>query len=718
MMRRLGLPLVFLLTAATSAGGEFALENAAVVDLPVSGIGAMRLRVRSRLVRSEGEGLFVPALKICVDGKPLAAKPVNVGATVCDPTVQDRKASARSRFDAATGAWLVHEDSDFVPWNFPAELNARWHWYNIHVAKAEWQNEYYDLLFDLPAGARSVRLENVAAAKLVGEASVGPKPAYPVFFQRPAGEHVFRFTELRPGETGLKKLTATACRGERATLVLSVKSEVETAWTWEIDGLDGADVRPLGYTRWGEVRGDWITSNVMAFRFGADDHFDMPDRLTAEHGWTVGAGEAGSLWIMYDVPKDAPSGLLKASIRLTDRQGAKTEIPIEIDVPDFDLPETGRMYGTWATMFPWYADWPFTLRQAKDLRDHGINTVFLNGNCVGVGADGKPGVSQLEKAMKLFKEYGFNEKMFIFYMGDPVFYALNLQIQKDEVADFRAKELRQWEKEQAAEAKSDAQKEDEVEIEDLDEQMERETSNMLGGVASRTKQSELGKADYPMTNRFWRLKAKEFFLGVGKTIEKGGFTPYFMPMDEPENGYMGRFVDFARFLTEETPYRIAGNLQVPNYYRYRDLVAFNICNGLNPCAVPKDWMKENCRALYRQVRSFDNQGSRLFFGYRNDAGGLKGCWGFAYNFNNNPFWSIANPVLEKDGRCGTTTGWESVRMGIWDSRYAALLDSLAPGEGVKAVREGMGRGCSTVAEIEAIRESIIARIRELKRNRP
>ena len=125
-------------------------------------------------------------------------------------------------------------------------------------------------------------------------------------------------------------------------------------------------------------------------------------------------------------------------------------------------------------------------------------------------------------------------------------------------------------------------------------------------------------------------------------------------------------------------------------------------------------MSENCSALYRQGRSFDNQGNRLFFGFRNDAGGLKGCWGFAYNFNNNPFWSIGNPVLEKDGRCGTTTGWESVRMGIWDSRYAALLDALAPGEGTKAVVDGMRKGCSSVAEIQAIREAIIARIRELK----
>ena len=716
--------LVAACAVATAAqGGELALEGGKSVDLSVPGQGTMRLRVRARLDQEEGEGTFVPALKIAVDGKPLAAKPVNVGATVCDPTAKDRKASARPRFDAATGAWLVHEDADFIPWNFPKTLNARWHWYNTHVAKGEWQNEYYDLVFDLPAGAKGVRLENVAAAKLVGEASVGPKPAYPVFFQRPAGEHVFRFTELRPGETGLSKLTATACRGERATLVLSVKTEKATAWTWTVDGLDGADVRPLGYTKWGPARNDWITANVMAFRFGANDSFDMPDRLTCEHTWTVGANEASSLWIMYDVPADAKAGVIDVAIVLRDASGAETEIPIEIDVPDFDLPDTGRMYGTWSTSFQNVSDMQAMTLQAKDLRSHGINTLFYGGNHIGVGKGGEPGLSLFEKEIKVFKEYGFNERMFIFYIGDPLFYAINMQVQRDEVEDFRAKERKRWEKEQAAEAKADAEVDLDVAA-DLDDQLESAMKHMLDRSDSHNQASKIGKAEYALTNRFWRPKAKTFFNAVGKAIEAAGYKPYFMPMDEPENGYMKRFLEFSRFFKEETPYEIAANVLVRNYYRYRDLIGFNICNGLAPrravkdakgnVVVPEEWVSENCVALYRQVRSFDNQGDRLFYGFRNDDGGLKGCWGWAYDFNGDPFYSVGRPTRERDGRCRTTTGWESIRMGIWDSRYAAALDALSPGEGARLVSEMMRKGCSTVTEIQTIREAIIARIRALK----
>ena len=709
------------------AAETFELAPGAKKTFAADGKGARRLKVKARLALDQGEKFASYALKLSVDGKPFAAKPFNVEEAQYD--LYQKVLKPTPRFDAATGAWLVHEDFDFVPYNWPVPpASGWWNFFNVGPGRDVWQNQIYDYIFDLPGGAKSVSVENVSKTlKLVGELAVYPTPAYPVFFQRAVGENIFPFAELKPEEQGIGKLTAYACRGERATLVLSVKTDRDEKWTWTTEGLPAPDIRPLGHTPWVYSRPDVITPRCLRFYYGGHETLQFPDVLTANHEWSVPKGEASSLWIMFDVPKTQKSGLLKGAITLRDAAGKSRRFAVEVEVPDFDLPTVDRIYGMYTDYMPSLGNMEYTHRQGKDLKEHGINTLFVEpwSTRIPVAEDGTPDLKNLEKTLDILKEYGFNEKLFIFGLCEPIFDQLNVHVAKKVNAEWEADE-------KAGRHKKTAKKGGKVELDlnaevandELDETMQDARAGSLKKIDAEAARKARLTAKYPFTNKFWAPLAKKTFTAIGDCIAKRGYDPYFTSVDEPDtNGGMAQFTAFADFMTKETKYKVASNLQVPTYYKYRDQVKFNICNGLargqdvkdgkGNVIVPKAWVDENCYALYRQSRSFDPLGNRLFFGFRCDHAGYRAVWGFSY-FQNEK-WKTANPVKEADGRCGTTPGWEAVRMGIDDSRYYAYLESIAPGEGLKILNELVPHGWRYSAEdIQHIRDRIYAKIREVK----
>ncbi len=687
----------------TAAAAEpFDLKSGATAEFAADGKGPMRVKVKSRIKLDKGEKFASHALKLYADGKPVASQPLNVEENQYD--LYQKKLSPTPRYDAATGSWLVHEDSDFTPYNWPAPpASAWWNYFNVGPGRDVWQNAIYDYIFDLPAGTRKVKVENVSKSMdLVGELTVYPRPVYPVFFQRPAGENIFPFAELQPDEQGISKITTYACRGEKATLVLSVKTDKDEQWTWEVTGLPGPDIRPLGHTLWPYNRSDVITPRCLRFYYGAHDVLRFPDVLTAKHEWEVPGGEAGSLWIMFDVPADQKAGTINGAITLKNANGAQRRIAVEIEVPDIALPVVDRIYGMYTDYMPSLGNMEYTHRQGKDLKQHGINTLFVEpwSTRIPIAADGTPDLSNLEKTLDILKEYGFNEKVFIFGLCEPIFDQLNKLVAQRVNADF----------EKAAKAPPDG----DDPVADITRTADAEMA----------RKARLAKK-YPFTHQYWQELAKKTFPAIGDCIARRGYDPHFTSFDEPDTNRQGwqGFVDFAKFMTENTKYKVASNLQVPTYYKFRDQVKFNICNGLargqdvkdgnGNVIVPKSWVDENCYALYRQSRSFDPMGNRLFFGFRCEQSGYRAVWGFSY-FQNEK-WKTANPVKEPDGRCGTTPGWEMLRTGIWDSRYYACLEKIAPGEGKKIVDEEVPHAWRySASDIQRIRDRIYAKIKAVK----
>ena len=372
---------------------------------------------------------------------------------------------------------------------------------------------------------------------------------------------------------------------------------------------------------------------------------------------------------------------------------------------------------------PALGDMEYTHRQGRDLRSHGINTIFVEpwSTRIPVAPDGTPDLKNLEKTLDILKEYGFNEKVFIFGLCEPIFDQLNVHVAR--------KVNEEWEAdEKAGRHKVLPKKGGKVELDldaavaadEMDEQAQaQQKASFKKAEAERARKARL-TAKYPFTNKFWAPLAKKTFSTIGDCIAARGYEPYFTSVDEPDtNGGMAQFTAFADFLTKETKYKCASNLQVPTYYKYRDQVKFNICNGLargqdvkdraGNVIVPKDWVDENCFALYRQSRSFDAMGNRLFFGFRCEQCGYRAVWGFSY-FQNEK-WKTANPVKEADGRCGTTPGWEAVLQGITDSRYYACLEQLSPGAGKKIVDELVPHAWRYDAgDIQAIRDAIYSKI--------
>ena len=725
-MKTLTLLAMAFVAADLAAIEGFDLKPGAAKEFAAPGRGSRRLKVKARLALDKGEKFASYALKLSVDGKPLAAKPINVEENQFD--LYQKELKPTPRFDAASGAWLVHEDADFTPYNWPIPpASAWWNYFNVGPGRDVWQNQVYDYIFDLPDGAKKVTVANASAAlNLVGELTVYPRPQYPVFFQRPAGVNIFPFETLKPEEQGIEKLTTYACRGEKATLVLSVKTEKDETWTWTTEGLPEPDIRPLGHTTWVYTRPDVITPRCLRFYYGSHETLAFPDVLKADHEWTVPAGEAGSLWIMFTVPEKQPSGLLKGSITLASASGATRRIAVEVEIPAFDLPVVDRIYGMYTDFMPALGNMEYTHRQGRDLRSHGINTIFVEpwSTRIPIAPDGTPDLGNLEKTLDILKEYGFNEKVFIFGLCEPIFDQLNVHVARKVNEEWEADEKAGRHK---AEPKNGGKVELDLDAEVATDEMDRQRldqqkASIKKAEAERARKARL-TAKYPFTNKFWAPLAKKTFSAIGDCIAKRGYEPYFTSVDEPDtNGGMAQFTAFADFLTKETKYKCASNLQVPTYYKYRDQVKFNICNGLargqdvkdraGNVSVPKDWVDENCFALYRQSRSFDSMGNRLFFGFRCEQCGYRAVWGFSY-FQNEK-WKTANPVKEADGRCGTTPGWEAVLQGITDSRYYACLEQLSPGAGKKIVDELVPHAWRYDAgDIQAIRDTIYSKIKEM-----
>lgn len=649
-MKRL-LVAILLLSGVLLPGSTFDLAPGTSTRISFNVPAKALLKVRARLDMPEGkEGWGGYFMGLAINGK-MPGMPVNTGKKVWNLTRVPLESA--DQYSPAKDAWFVKADSDFIAFNGEGSFNRTGFLgrKNTVYDRAGYTNTYYDKIFEVENGRVTLEIRNLSPRyRLTGHSEIMELPHDKLLFFAPtAGSEIYPWSFPQPEEMK-RQLSIRACPGEFEPLVLSLHNRGDgLTFRWRLEGLPfPADIRVLEYAR--------PESN---------DHFKhieaaglsvvQPDRLLATDEWKVPAGQTGSLWMIFHIPADTAPGNYRGKLILN----GTYEFAVNVEVLPFKLAPSEKIYGLWTNTLPG-SDPERRRRLCADLREHGINTFFLDQwtTPVTISPDGKIDISRFEAALAWLKKEKFNRKVLIF-----------------------------------------------------------------GLLGSLPKQIATAAGTYNVQSPEWAKTAERLFSLMEKAAAKEGFEFYLHSHDEPDihPKITADFEALCRSLKKNTSVRIAANATIAGQMHWPGMIDLNLCALYNGVLqgwngesysnhfypqwgkVSPEQIRDNVKYGYTQVRATDAHGARSAYGFLMDAMNLRGMWGFAYYWGNDN-WNIAWPFPEKDGRWGTTFGWEMLRAGINDSRYYRTLREaggkfeLPP----PAVLHNM-----TMEELQAVRDRII-----------
>ena len=663
------------------------------------------LKIRSRLdlpAGSEGWGGYF--LRLTLDGALFSQAPVNIGKKMWH--LGKTPILGVENYSSERKAWFIKADSDFIAFNstIPGDPFARTvalEYMNTAQDRAGYTNAYYDKTFELDGTAGKVlKIENISNKyPIVCEIDFVKAPLDGLLFWEPsAGSCIYPWSF--PEDFNLIKgtLKGQGCKDEFIPLMLAVRNQsgADAVFAWQISELQSEnnsivpasaiDIRVQGYlpVAKASVAGEsaeetekkrilgHVNPAVDTLRHAYLDGYalEIPDRLLAINEWKVSSGKSGALWLIIKLPGDAKPGIYRGNLRINQ----KYVFPVEVEVLPFELAQSGKVYGLWTNSLPGVE----TRRsgQVRDLREHQINTFFLDAWTVpvGVAADGTPDLTAFKKALKWLNEEKLNQKILIYGLMSPLLTRIAQVAGTDNM-------------------KSDA----------------------------------------------WQKIVTSVLGAMKKTAEAEGFTFYVHGYDEPDV-HPDETAAFEMFchLAKRCGLKTASNATVIGMTRMKDIIDLNICplyNGVLSAYDGKgkpftnmffpqwgscdaDTIKKSVKYCYTQVRSTHPIMARKEYGIIMDAMKLEGMWGFAYYWGGSENWNIAWPFPEADGRYGTTIGWEMLRAGIDDSRYFLTLQTIAAAKKktVKTKRPNVPEIMQmNMSELNEFRNTIIKEIIDLSK---
>jgi hypothetical protein len=657
-MKKISLMMLAVLACMAAQGETFELAPNATGQFNIHIPAGSLLKIRARLELPDGkEGWGGYFMGLELNGKPLPA-PVNTGRMVYN--LARLPIDGAELYSASRGAWFVKADSDDIAFNGEGSFNR-----TSFLGKANtsydpsgYTNAYYDKVFEVDAGDSVLAVRNLSPRyRLRGEITVMETPHRELMFFVPVpGKNIYPWSFPQPEE--LKKtLKIRACRGEFEPLVLAVKNRGgDAAFKWRFEGLNvPVDVRVQEYT-------PAESADHLKYAELAGHAVVLPDRLTGADEWRVEAGKAGSLWMIFRIPEDAAPGSYRAKLILNET----FEFPLEIEVLPFELAPSEKIYGLWTNSLPG-RDPERCKRQCLDLREHGINTFFLDQWTVPVSIDvhGNIDISRFEAALAWLKAENLNQKVLIF-----------------------------------------------------------------GLIGSLPKQIAAAAKTDDVRSPEWGKMAERLFQPMADAAGRAGFRELYLHLsDEPDihPNVTAEFEAMCQSLKKHTSLKIAANATIAGMMHWKDLIDLNICaiyNGVLQgwngetyrntffpqwTATPEQ-IRQHVRYGYTQVRSTHGLNARVLYGFMMDKMELEGMWGFAYYWGKDG-WNIAWPFPEKDGRWGTTAGWEMLRAGIIDSRY---YQTLLKAGGEFALPEPKTLESMPVEELHALRNNIINQLLKVR----
>lgn len=599
------------------------------------------LRVRARLQLPTGNeawgGYF---LGIHLNGKELA-EAINTPAYLVDlcrlPAVKTPLYAAERQ------RWFVRADSDYIPFNAqtPGTLYRREAFLgsaNSLNEVSNYQNAYYDKVFRLSAkqtdGTLTLRNDAHGNAMHV-QVDFTPTEDRNCLFFAPVPGRVIKRSSFPTPEEMRGRLQWQACPGERLAILVAARTlENEEHFAYEMSDWTSAsgtsiaatffDIRMLSHKG---AEKSHIPLDYLHYPSFGDAAAEQPDRLIVSKQWKIPAKQCSLMWIIAKIPEGTVPDKYRSTLKLSDA----VSLPLELEVLPVKLLKSERIYGLWTNSLPG-SDAEARNRQCHDLREHGINTFFLDPWTVPVklNADGSPNLQRFREALQWLKKEDMNQKILIYGVLEPLLKAI---------------------------------------------------------------EERAGPAD--PENAAWRELAGKIFRPMQELAVKEGFDFYLHPYDEPDvhPKITASFTQLCQALKSIPGLKIASNVSASGQRHFGRLLDVNICNSGCPAlasqtaygnpffpqwgAAEPTWIKENIRYVYTQVRAYDGRSARLLYGLAADAANLRGVWGFAYHWNQKD-WYIAWPYPEENGKCGSTYAWELLSTGIEDTRYWLTLKKLRP----------------------------------------
>ncbi len=653
-MKKLFNVTLLLVSGWIARGDSFDLAPGANTRITFNAPGKALLKVRARLDLPDGkEGWGGYFMGLTLNGKA-PGMPVNTGKKVWNLTRVPLEGA--DHYSPARNAWFVKADSDFIAFNGEGAfdrtgfLGRR----NTVYDRTGYTNAYYDKVFELESGNTMLEIRNLSPRyRLTGHAEIMETPLDKLLFFVPtAGAEINPWSFPQPEEMK-RKLSIRVCPGEFEPLVLSVLNRgSEVTFRWRLEGLPfSPDIRVLGYARPG--------SNDRFKHIEAEGlEVVQPDRLLGSDEWKVPSGKTGSLWLIFHIPADTAPGNYRGRLILNE----KYEFPVHVEVLPFKLAPSEKIYGLWINSLPG-RDPERRRRQCSDLREHGVNTFFLDQwtTPVSISPDGQIDISRFEEALVWLKKENLNRKVLIF-----------------------------------------------------------------GLLGSLPKQISAAAGTDNMQSPEWAKTAERLFSRMEKAAAKEGFEFYLHSYDEPDihPKVTADFEALCRSLKKNTAVKIAANATIAGQMHWPGMIDLNLCALYNGVfqgwngesysnhfypqwdKVSPEQIRDNVKYGYTQVRAADALGARSSYGFLMDAMNLRGMWGFAYYWGKED-WNIAWPFPEKDGRWGTTFGWEMLRAGINDSRYYRTLREAG---GNFELPSTATLHNMTMEELQSLRDKIINQI--------
>lgn len=546
-------------------------------------------------------------------------------------------------YSAELQRWFVRADSDYIPFNAqtPGTLYRREAFLgnaNSLNEVSNYQNAYYDKAFLLSAKQSdgALTLHNYAPGNAM-HVQIDFTPTRDqncLFFAPVPGRVIKRCSFPRPEEAS-GNFQWQAVPGERLAILLAARSlENEElfdyemgAWTSESGSRIAAESFDIRILHYKDTDKPQIPAEYLHYPSFADAATEQPDRLMASKQWKIPAKQCSLMWIIAKIPEETAPDNYRGTLKLSDT----LSLPLELEILPLQLLAGERIYGLWTNSLP--GNNPEARnRQCQDLRDHGINTFFLDPWTVpvSINADGTPNLQRFQEALQWLKEEGMNQKILIYGILGPLL---------------------------------------------------------------KTMEERAGQAG--PENAAWCELAAKVFRPMQELAENEGYDFYLHPYDEPDvhPKITAAFERFCQALKSIPGLKIASNNTACGQQHFGQLLDMNICNSGYPAlasqtalgnpffpeweAAAPAWIKGNIRYAYTQVRAHSGLSARLLYGLTADAAKLKGVWGFAYHWNKKD-WYIAWPYPEEDGSCGSTYAWELLSAGIYDTRYWLTLKNLRP----------------------------------------
>jgi len=229
----------------------------------------------------------------------------------------------------------------------------------------------------------------------------------------------------RPSEAEIRKPFAiAAARGEYEPVSVGV---------FALEDIDALRVEAPDFRSAAGVRIDDVDVRVVRYlvkrsHYSLHDRVLVPTYLERANALRVAKGQVGQFWLTVHVPTDAAPGEYRGTFRIARANGrGEARVPVALRVHPFALDEPrGMAFGMYDALQVTHPGRDYMLAKYRDMRAHGMTTVGFCGNLgatlrvrdgrVEVRFEGKPG---LETALDAYVRAGFPEPV-VWLMGSDV----------------------------------------------------------------------------------------------------------------------------------------------------------------------------------------------------------------------------------------------------------------------------------------------------------